>query len=143
MKVLFDQNAPRPLARFLAHHEVVWSAELGWSSLKNGELLQAAEQDGFEVMVTADRNLVYQQNLQERILAIVVLPSGRWPEVELHVSAVVAAVNNAKPGSYIEVFGSDPGHSELNNPESLVFQQRRFADSGAEVLEVATNRYRR
>jgi len=71
LKVLFDQNAPRPLARFLAHHQVIRSAELGWSSLKNGELLQAAEQDGFDVMVTADRNLAYQQNLRERLLAIV------------------------------------------------------------------------
>jgi predicted nuclease of predicted toxin-antitoxin system len=57
LKVLFDQNAPRPLARFLEHHQVIRSAELGWSSLKNGELLLAAERDGFEVLVTADRNL--------------------------------------------------------------------------------------
>jgi hypothetical protein len=52
LKVLFDQNAPRQLARFLAHHQVIPSAELGWSLLKNGELLQAAEEDGFEVMVS-------------------------------------------------------------------------------------------
>jgi predicted nuclease of predicted toxin-antitoxin system len=108
LKVLFDQNAPRPLARFLAHHQVIRSAELGWSLLKNGELLQAAEEDGFEVLVTADRNLAYQQNLQGRTLAIVVLPSGRWPEVEPQVPAVVGAVDGAKPGSYIEVSG-DPG----------------------------------
>lgn len=108
MKVLLDQNAPRPLARFLAHHQVIRSAELGWSSLKNGELLQAAEQDGFDVMVTADRNLAYQQNLRERLLAIVVLPSGRWPEIEPHVPAVVVAVDSAKPSSYVEIPASDP-----------------------------------
>jgi predicted nuclease of predicted toxin-antitoxin system len=108
LKVLLDQNAPRPLARFLAHHQVIRSAELGWSSLKNGELLQAAEQDGFDVMVTPDRNLAYQQNLRERLLAIVVLPSGRWPEIEPHVPAVAVAVDRAKPSSYVEIPASDP-----------------------------------
>ena len=103
MKVLFDQNAPRPLARFLEHHQVIRSAELGWSSLKNGELLLAAERDGFEVLVTADRNLAYQQNLQARTIAIVVLPSGRRPEIEPHASAVATAVDDAKPGHYIEI----------------------------------------
>jgi hypothetical protein len=103
LKVLFDQNTPRPLARFLARHQVIRSAELGRSSLNNGELLLAAERDGFDVMVTADRNLAYQQNLQERAIAIVVLPSGRWPEIEPHASAVAAAVDDAKPGRYIEI----------------------------------------
>jgi hypothetical protein len=79
LKVLFDQNAPRPLTRFLVNHQVIRAAELDWSELKNGDLLRAAEEAGFEVLVTADRNLAYQQNLKDRKLAIVVLPSGNGP----------------------------------------------------------------
>jgi len=98
LKVLFDQNAPRPLARFLVHHVVVRAAELDWSELRNGDLLVAAENAGFEVLVTADRNLSYQQNLKDRRLAIVVLPSGQWPEIEPHLPEVIAAIDDSKSG---------------------------------------------
>ena len=103
MRVLFDQNAPRPLARFLVNHQVIRAAELGWSELRNGDLLRAAEEDGFDVFVTADRNLAYQQNLKDRKLAIVVLPSGQWPEVEPHVAAVVAAVDESGAGGFVDL----------------------------------------
>ena len=76
MRVLFDQNAPRPLARFLVNHQVIRAAELGWSELRNGDLLSAAEEGGFDLFVTADRNLAYQQNLKDRKLAIVVFAFG-------------------------------------------------------------------
>jgi hypothetical protein len=103
LKVLFDQNAPRPLARFLAKHQVVRAAELEWSELRNGDLLLAAEESGFHVFVTADRNLSYQQNLKDRRLAIVVLPSGQWPEVKPHVPAIVAAVDDSEPGGFVDL----------------------------------------
>jgi len=93
VKVLFDQNMPRPLARFLASHLVFRSAELGWSELRNGELLRTAEEHGFEVLVTADQNLSYQQNLTGRKLAIVVLPSGQWPRVQMRLGEIVTAVD--------------------------------------------------
>jgi hypothetical protein len=64
LKVFFDQNAPRPLARFLVKHQVIRAAELNWFELRNGDLLRAAEEDGFDVFVTAERNLAYQQNLK-------------------------------------------------------------------------------
>lgn len=70
MKVLFDQNTPRPLARFLAGHEVLRATELGWQQLSNGELIASAEEQGFDLLITADRNLRYQQNLTGRRLAI-------------------------------------------------------------------------
>ncbi len=76
MKVLFDQNVPRNLADYLTAHEVTRSIELGWDTLKNGELPEVAQEVGFEVLVTCDRNLGYQQNLRNRKLAIVVLPAG-------------------------------------------------------------------
>lgn len=103
MKILFDQNAPRPLARFLTGHVVTRTAELGWQELVNGDLLEAAEAHGFELMVTADRNLRYQQNLTGRKLAIVVLPSGRWPLVKPHVPTIIRAVRDAGAGEYIEI----------------------------------------
>lgn len=103
MKVLFDQNMPRPLAVLLKNHRVHRSAELGWSALRNGELLRTAEDHGFEVLVTADQNPSYQQNLTGRKLAIVVLPSGQWPKVQMRLPEVIAAVDRALPGSFIQL----------------------------------------
>lgn len=103
MRVLFDQNAPRPLARFLRKHNVTRSADLGWEQLTNGDLLKAAESEGFEVMVTADRGIQHQQNLANRKIALVILPSGRWPIVKMQLREVVSAVDGALPGSYREI----------------------------------------
>jgi hypothetical protein len=74
--------------------------ELGWSTLKNGELLAAAESNGFEVFVTTDTNLAYQQNLSNRAIAIVVLSTTSWPRIQKSVANIVNAINQAKPGSY-------------------------------------------
>ena len=71
--------------------------------MENGELVPAAEAAGFEVIVTTDRNLRYQQNLDNRKLAIVVLGRGRWTIVRSHIAKVVAAVDAATPGSFTEV----------------------------------------
>lgn len=96
MKVLFDQNVPRNLASYLTAHEITRSAELGWQELKKGDLLDAAGDTGFEVMVTADHNLAYQQKLKNRRLAIVVLPSGNWPVLKIYIAEVVRAVGEAQ-----------------------------------------------
>jgi predicted nuclease of predicted toxin-antitoxin system len=104
MLVLFDNGTPRTLARFLIdHHAVTEARARGWGELENGELLNAAESAGFEVLVTTDRNIVYQQNLTGRKIAIVVLGKGRWTLIKAHVAQVVAAVDKAGPGSYTEV----------------------------------------
>jgi hypothetical protein len=104
MLVLFDNGTPRTLARFLIdHHMVTETRARGWHELENGDLLNAAEAAGFEVLVTTDKNLSYQQNLSGRRIAIVVLGKGRWSLIRPHVSAVVAAVNAATPGSFVEV----------------------------------------
>ena len=79
MKVLFDQGTPVPLRRHLHPHEVDTAAEKGWSSLQNGELLARAEEAGYEVLVTTDQHLRYQQKLTGRKLRIVVLMSTSWP----------------------------------------------------------------
>src|SRR5215510_1183500 len=103
MQVLFDQGTPVPLRRYLAPHAVATVFEKGWSTLQNGELLRMAENEGFEVLVTTDQNLKYQQNLRERRIAIVVLMTTSWPRIERKVNRVVAAINSVKPGDCIEV----------------------------------------
>ena len=74
--------------------------ELGWSTLKNGELLAAAESNGFEVFVTTDTNLAYHQNLSNREIAIVVLSTTSWPRIQKSVAAIVSAIDAARPNSY-------------------------------------------
>jgi predicted nuclease of predicted toxin-antitoxin system len=104
MLVLFDNGTPRTLARFLIDHHMVTEARAqGWQELENGELLNEAEAAGFEVLVTTDKNLSYQQNLTGRKIAIVVLGQGRWSLIRHHVAQVVAAVNAVTPGSFVEV----------------------------------------
>lgn len=103
MRVLLDHNAPAPLRRHLRGHEVTKAAERGWEQLENGDLLAAAEEAGFEVLVTADKNLRYQQNLSGRAIAIVELSRGQWPALRPHVQSVLDAVNAALPGSYTGV----------------------------------------
>jgi hypothetical protein len=103
VKVLFDQGTPVPLRRSLRHHEVSTVYDLGGSSLQNGELIARAEVRGFEVLVTTDRNLKYQQNLSERRLALVVILTTSWPKIQERVSVVVAAIDGALPGTYFEV----------------------------------------
>jgi hypothetical protein len=104
MLVLFDNGTPRTLARFLIDRHMVTEARArGWQELENGDLLNAAEGAGFEVLVTTDKNLSYQQNLTGRKIAIVVLGQGRWSLIRHHVAEVVAAVLAATPGSFAEV----------------------------------------
>jgi hypothetical protein len=72
----------------------------GWDTLENGELLRVAEDAGFDVLVTTDNNLSYQQNLKGRKIAIVVISRNRWRLVQRMIRKIVAAVNAAEPGSY-------------------------------------------
>jgi hypothetical protein len=97
--ILFDKNVPVGVRRFLKH-EVRTTAELRWpDQLENGELLRCAEQSGFDVMVTSDQNIQYQQNLTDRKLALVVLGSNIWPVVREHAAGIADAVDAARPGS--------------------------------------------
>jgi hypothetical protein len=91
MLVLFDNGTPRTLARYLIdHHAVTEARARGWDELENGALLNAAEAAGFDVLVTTDKNLSYQQNLSGRKIAIVVLGQGQWSLIKARVSEVVA-----------------------------------------------------
>jgi hypothetical protein len=103
VNVLFDEGTPVPLRRGLFKHTVQTAQERGWSGFKNGELIAAAEAEGFEVLVTTDQNLKYQQNLASRKIAVVVLRTTSWPRIQRSLAVVVAAVDGAAPGSYTEV----------------------------------------
>jgi hypothetical protein len=103
MLILFDHGTPSPLSSFLRDHTVKKTKDLGWDTLSNGELLTAAEEAAFEIFLTTDKNIRYQQNLADRTIAIVVLGNSRWPVVQRYAERVVAAVSAAKPGTYTEV----------------------------------------
>jgi hypothetical protein len=103
MLILFDQGTPEPLRRFLPGHTVKAARELGWSTLTNGDLLRAAEKEGFDLLLTTDKNLVYQQNLKDRKISILVLGKTDWRLVQRKIPEIAAAVNNAEPGSYVVI----------------------------------------
>ena len=103
MLILFDHGTPLPLASLLTGHTVKNAKDLGWDTLSNGELLKAAESAGFEILLSTDKNIRHQQNLAAHAIAIIVLSHPRWPVVRLYAHRVAAAVNAAKPGSYVEV----------------------------------------
>jgi hypothetical protein len=103
MRVLFDQATPVPIRAYLDQHEVSTAFPQGWATLKNGDLLTAAEGAGFDVVLTTDKNLRYQQNLAGRKIAAVVLGLQQWPQLRPHVQRVVEAVNAAVLGSYVEI----------------------------------------
>jgi len=97
MKVLFDVNTPH-----LPEHEVTFAQDMGWAELRNGDLIHAAE-GRFDVLLTADQNLRYQQNLRGRVLAIVVLPTNRLREVLRYVDDLRRVLAAIKPGDFVEI----------------------------------------
>ena len=99
MRVLLDENLPHRLRSILQVHEVATVAHMRWSGVKNGELLRLAETNGFEVFITADQNLRYQQNLDGRQLALVVLTAQKWEFISLRVGEIVEAIAAADKGS--------------------------------------------
>ncbi len=103
MKILFDQGVPAPLRSLLPGHSVETAFEQGWSDLKNGDLLDAAELAGFDVLVTTDQNLRYQQNLGGRRISIAVLLSTAWPRIRPRAADIAVAIEALVPGGYVEV----------------------------------------
>jgi hypothetical protein len=103
MLILFDHVTPRGIAGYLPGHTVTKAKDRGWDKLTNGNLLAEAERAGFDVLLTADKNMRYQQNLTGRRIALVVLSTPQWPVVRLHLDKIAAAVNACTPGSFAEV----------------------------------------
>ena len=103
MLILFDQGTPQPIRRYLQGHTIRTASDQGWDELTNGELLEAAEKAAFDLLLTTDKNIRYQQNLSGRKIAIIVLGQQQWPLLRPHVNRVVDAVNTARPGSFVEL----------------------------------------
>ncbi len=103
MKILFDQGTPVPLRKYLTDHSVTTAYEEGWSNLSNGDLLKAAENKGYQILVTTDQNLRYQQNLSERQITIVVLLSTSWPKIRTQVDKICSIINNTEFCDYKEI----------------------------------------
>ena len=103
MNILFDQGTPVPLRRYLLEHSVTTVYEQGWSNLVSGQLLDAAELADYNLLITTDQNLQYQQNLGKRRIAIIVLRSTSWPRIQNHIAAICAAVEQAALGTYEEI----------------------------------------
>ena len=103
MKVLFDANTPVPLARALRGHAVTCAQELGWQGLENGALLDAAEQAGFDVLVTCDQNVSYQQNFKNRGLAVAILSTNHWPSLRPVAARIATAVDFVQRGQVVKI----------------------------------------
>ena len=103
MKILFDQGTPKPLRNYLAAHSVDTASERGWSDLDNGDLIEAAEDEGYDLLITTDQNIRHQQDLTNRNIAILVLLSTAWPLIQQKVDDISAAVNAMEPGELKEV----------------------------------------
>ena len=114
MKILLDESVPQKLRLLLeGNHAVSTTWFMEWSGLKNGALLSEAESAGFDLLVTADQELEYQQNLGGRRLAVVVLSTNNWGVIRARVETIVATIAGVIPGCYLFV---DIGHERGSHP---------------------------
>lgn len=100
VKILLDENVPRPLKHFLSNHEVSTVQECGWRGVLNGELLSLAEAS-FDVFILADKNMRYQQRMGDRRIAILELPTNRWPLLVPLAMRLAKAVESIRAGEYL------------------------------------------
>jgi predicted nuclease of predicted toxin-antitoxin system len=103
VKVLLDENLDHRLRKLLGAHEVYTVDYMNWAGLKNGELLSVAEAEGFDVFLTGDKNLAYQQNLAGQRMAIVTLSAIDLEILRPNLSLIVAAIDSAGPGVFLTV----------------------------------------
>jgi len=99
MQILFDHNIPAPLRQSLPNVSVETTAERGWHRLTNGRLLDCAEAEGFDILLTADKGFQHQLNLQNRRIAIVILSRGNWPDVKANVPRILEALKETQIGT--------------------------------------------
>ena len=103
MKILFDNGTPKPISHCLTGQQITFARKIGWHELGNGELIRQAEMAGYDVLLSTDKNIRYQQNLSGRKITLIVLSNQQWPVVRLYLDRIAAVVNAATPGSYVEV----------------------------------------
>src|SRR5437868_3512988 len=101
MRILFDHGTPAPLRHALTSHSVSTAYEMGWAELDNGDLLKVAERE-FDILVTTDQNLRYQQRLSDRRIAILVLPTTSWPRIQANLDRVRSTLSAMLPGEFAQ-----------------------------------------
>ena len=102
MRILIDESLPRQLKQMLPTYDAMTVQEMGWTGIKNGDLLKFAESE-FDVLLTADKNLRYQQDLRAFRLAVVVFPSNRLRIVEAKVDQLRTVLSRIEPKQVIEI----------------------------------------
>jgi hypothetical protein len=102
VRILFDQGVPVPLRKKLTGHEITTCKEKGWDQITNGDLITEAE-TLFDVFVSTDQNLKYQQNLKNRKIAILILPTTSWRKLEQNAATIKSALDTLNPGQYLEI----------------------------------------
>jgi hypothetical protein len=103
-RVLFDHNLPSPLASSLKAFDIKLADEMGWAKFQNGQLLSAAEREGFDVLLSGDQTIKYEQSMAGRKIAVVSMSDNDWPIVKDYVAAIVEAVEAVNPGEIKTVF---------------------------------------
>ena len=98
-EILFDQGTPVPLRRHLPEHSVDTASELGWSTLRNGALLDRAEQNGYDLLITTDQSIPYQQSLIGRRIGVLILRPNSWPRIRLRIDTIQASIGEVEPGT--------------------------------------------
>jgi len=102
VRILFDQGVPAPLRRYLVNHHVDTAYERGWDRMQNGDLLAAAQSE-YDLFITTDKNLHYQQNLEGRTIAIAILPTTKWPVLEANIGLVAGQIDAVEAGGFAEI----------------------------------------
>jgi hypothetical protein len=116
-QILLDQNLTEYLRDVLPVHDVRHAFDMGWDRLANGELLGAAERAGFDVLVTADKSIRYQQNLSGRRIALCVLNTNHWSTLAAHADRTAVALDGLVAGGYIELSLPRPPLRRRSAPE--------------------------
>ena len=103
-KILLDECIPRPLAQYLPAHDVRTTPQMGWASISNGELIELAEAD-FDVFITVDKGILYQQNLHSTVLGFILLSvrSNRLEDIVPLVPDILAYLISIKAGDIVEI----------------------------------------
>jgi hypothetical protein len=102
-RVLLDEGVPIGVRWLVVGFPVDSAAELGWAGLANGDLIEAAEQAGYDVLITADQNISYQQNMTGRRLALIVLMTNHWDTIRDNAEGILPAVEAATVGSFATI----------------------------------------
>jgi len=103
MRILLDQNTPVPLRDALVAHQDETAYERGWAELSNGDLIAQAESAGFDILITSDQNIPYQQNWAGRTLGLLVLSTNDWTRIRRFQARIVEAVNRMQRGICIRL----------------------------------------